>query len=270
MSHTVAAAATALGHDARAAAAFFTRLPTGGSAAAIRPGRVILHGPGIGLALGLVAAAIAGIVGSLVAQPGAAVLSGISAVAAAAYLTRGLHLDGLADFADGLGADRSPQESVAIMQRSDIGPFGVITLVLVLMLQVAGLALLDAGGPFWLGPVIALPAGRVAIAWLCRPALAAAPGSRLGAWVAQTVATPHAAAASLLWAAGAALLAGLATGSAAAGAAGALAVAAACGCGAVVGRIAVRRFGGITGDVLGAAVELGQTAALLVLVVALV
>ena len=52
--------------------------------------------------------------------------------------------------------------------------------------------------------------------------------------------------------------------------AGALAVAAACCCGAVVGRIAVRRFGGITGDVLGAAVELGQTAALLVLVVALV
>jgi cobalamin synthase len=55
-------------------------------------------------------------------------------VAAGALLTRGLHLDGLADLADGLGSGRPAGDALSIMKRSDIGPFGVVGVVLALYL----------------------------------------------------------------------------------------------------------------------------------------
>ncbi|NEA02421.1 adenosylcobinamide-GDP ribazoletransferase, partial [Streptomyces sp. SID10116] len=50
---------------------------------------------------------------------------------------RGLHLDGLADTADGLGSAKPADDALRIMKQSDIGPFGVITLLFVLLAQVA-------------------------------------------------------------------------------------------------------------------------------------
>ncbi|MEV4008814.1 adenosylcobinamide-GDP ribazoletransferase [Actinomadura sp. NPDC049753] len=67
-------------------------------------------------------------------------LAAALAVAASAAVTRALHLDGLADLADGLGSGRPAAEALAIMKRSDIGPFGVVTLLLTLLVQVAALA----------------------------------------------------------------------------------------------------------------------------------
>ena len=52
-------------------------------------------------------------------------------------LTRGLHLDGLADTVDGLGGGRTPEERLAIMKDSRLGAFGGISLVLVLLLKFA-------------------------------------------------------------------------------------------------------------------------------------
>jgi adenosylcobinamide-GDP ribazoletransferase len=52
-------------------------------------------------------------------------------------LTRGLHLDGLADTVDGLGGGRTPEERLAIMKDSRLGAFGAISLVLVLLLKYA-------------------------------------------------------------------------------------------------------------------------------------
>ena len=61
----------------------------------------------------------------------APLLGAVTGVAALAVLTRGLHLDGLADVADGLGSGRPPEQAREVMKRSDIGPFGVVTLLLV-------------------------------------------------------------------------------------------------------------------------------------------
>ena len=58
-------------------------------------------------------------------------------VVALALLSRGLHLDGLADLADGLGSRRPAAGAHEVMARSDIGPFGVAAVVLALLLQVA-------------------------------------------------------------------------------------------------------------------------------------
>ena len=55
-------------------------------------------------------------------------------------MTRGLHLDGLADTADGLGSAKPAADALRIMKASDIGPFGVVTLVLALLGQVLLLA----------------------------------------------------------------------------------------------------------------------------------
>lgn len=52
-------------------------------------------------------------------------------------LTRGLHLDGLADTVDGLGGGRTPEERLAIMKDSCLGAFGAVSLVLILLLKFA-------------------------------------------------------------------------------------------------------------------------------------
>ena len=63
----------------------------------------------------------------------------MATAAVPAALTRGLHLDGLADTADGLGSGKPAEDALRIMKQSDIGPFGVITLLFVLLAQVAAL-----------------------------------------------------------------------------------------------------------------------------------
>src|SRR3982075_4623765 len=90
--------------------------------------------PVVGLLLGAAAAAVL----ELAARWGRTgpLLAAVLAVAALALLTRGLHLDGLADLADGLGSRRPAGQALASMKRSDIGPFGVVTLVLTLGVQV--------------------------------------------------------------------------------------------------------------------------------------
>ena len=254
-------------HDARAAIGLFTRIPVGSlDGRPLRPGVIMAFGPIVGVVLGLAAAAVLGIVQVLVGGPTADGVAAVAALATTAYLTRGLHLDGLADMADGLGANRSPAEAVAVMQRSDIGAFGAATLVFVLLLQTALLAGLTSGGAGLAALLVALPAGRLAAMWLCGPGATAAPGSRLGAWVAGRVSWAVAAAITVVTAAAAGVLTLWTSGSALAGP---IAFLAALAAGAAVWAIARRRFAGVTGDVLGTAVEVAQSAALLALAAAL-
>ena len=180
-------------------------------------------------------------------------------VGATAWWSRGLHLDGLADTADGLAAAYDRERALDVMRRSDIGPTGVATLVLILLVQVTALGALLPSRSGCALAVVALLASRQALAVACRRGVPAARPEGLGATVAGSVGVAAAVTSTLV---GAALGAGLALLARAAWPAGALVVVAtALATLAVVGT-ARRRVGGITGDVLGAVVEVALAAGL--------
>ena len=139
--------------------------------------------PVVGLALGGVAAGVLW-AGARWASP---LLGAVLAIAALAVLTGGLHLDGLADLADGLGSRRPAAGALEIMKRSDIGPFGVVTLVLVLLVQVAALDRAQALGRGEVAIAAAAVTARLAMTAACRPGVPAARPGGLGALVAGSV-----------------------------------------------------------------------------------
>lgn len=249
-----------LGGGARLALSFFTVLPVG----AVRAERSVAapamaFAPAVGVLLGAAAALVAVEAGSLGASP---LLAGVLGIATLAALTRGLHLDGLADTADGLGCGGPPEQALDVMKRSDIGPFGVVVLVMALLVQVAALAGLVASGHAVSGLVIAAATGRAGVTISCRSGVPAARPGGLGALVAGSV-SPYLAAGVV----GLVLVAATFATTLDGGSPLRALVAVATGLGATfaVERHAVRRLGGITGDVFGALVETGTTVALAVL-----
>ncbi|MEQ4716466.1 adenosylcobinamide-GDP ribazoletransferase [Nonomuraea sp. B19D2] len=220
-------------------------------------GHAMALAPAVGLALGLVA-------GLPLLLPGPPLLLAALAVGLLAVLTRGLHLDGLADLADGLGSGKPAADALDIMKKSDIGPFGVMTLVLTLAIQVAAVA--DVGfAPF----VTACVAGRLALTWACRAGVPAARPDGLGAMVAGTVRRPAVWLVTLVTLLGVAALAlGVVFSNSEPVAWGVillpLGLLAGLGAALLLLRHARRRLGGITGDVLGALVETATAAALVV------
>jgi adenosylcobinamide-GDP ribazoletransferase len=77
-------------------------------------GRAMVLAPAVGALLAVVLVPVALVVDRLTAGP--PLLAAALTVALSALLTRGLHLDGLADLADGLGSYRSPEQARAIMK----------------------------------------------------------------------------------------------------------------------------------------------------------
>jgi adenosylcobinamide-GDP ribazoletransferase len=98
--------------------------------------------PWVGVLLGVIYWGAGVGLGSLFPAPAAAALL----LALTVVLTRGLHLDGLADTVDGLGGGRTPEARLAIMKDSRLGAFGAVSLILVLLLKFSFLlALFDQG-----------------------------------------------------------------------------------------------------------------------------
>ncbi|WP_443045598.1 adenosylcobinamide-GDP ribazoletransferase [Streptomyces sp. NBC_00259] len=224
----------------------------------------MLCAPLAGLVVGLCAAALGGLLLVLGAGP---LLAAVGSAAVPAVLTRGLHLDGLADTADGLGSAKPAEDALRIMKQSDVGPFGVITLLFVLLAQVA--ALYELYGHGWVhgaaGAAAAGVAARLALTLASRTGVPAARPEGLGAMVAATVPVRHAVTAAVL------VTAACAAAGAASGGYGALRVAVALLAGAAAAELllrhCVRRFGGVTGDVFGALAETAATATLIALAV---
>jgi adenosylcobinamide-GDP ribazoletransferase len=205
--------------------------------------------PALGLAIGLVAA---GVGLAVTAAGGPVLVAATLVVGAGVLLTRGLHLDGLADTFDGLGSYRDAETALSIMRKPDVGPFGVAAIVIVLLTQVAAVtAVLTRPWPAALaGVAAAVATGRVAIALACRRGIPAARADGMGAVVAGTVG-PLAATAGVV-AVGACALAAVPDRPWL----GPVAVGVGLAAGVLLTGHAVRRFGGITGDVLGAVCEI--------------
>jgi adenosylcobinamide-GDP ribazoletransferase len=223
-------------------------------------GRAMALAPLVGAGIGLVAAAAGW---AARAYTDSVFVAAVAAVAAYAVLTRALHLDGLADVADGLGSAKRPAQALEVMKRSDIGPFGVATLILVLALQIGCVMAAYTQHRGGLAIIVAAVAGRLAVTLACTPGVPSARPEGLGAWVAGSVGTRTAAGVAVLCLAGCVGL-GFVRGAGGALLAGAAVVAGVL-CAMAVLRRCVTRFGGITGDVLGALVETAAAGALLVL-----
>jgi adenosylcobinamide-GDP ribazoletransferase len=189
-------------------------------------------------------------------RPAFALLIAIVSFALLAWATRALHLDGLADTADALGSGKPAAAALEIARKSDIGPFGVITLIFTLLLQIAAVASLPDAHDAYFAFVIAIVTSRVALTWACTRMWPAARPDGLGAVVAATVPLLVAIAWTIITIALAWIFVGIA---------GGVSVVLGILAGIVLLVIARRRLGGMTGDVLGATIEMTATTALLVL-----
>jgi adenosylcobinamide-GDP ribazoletransferase len=186
-------------------------------------------------------------------------------VAALAGLSGGLHLDGLADTADGLARRAGAERALEIMRRSDIGPFGVVALILTLLVDVAALACLP--GNHWrfvAAMAVAAATGRLAATLAGLPGVPPAREAGFGALVTGTVSRAVAAPVAVSVLAISGVLGALTTGHAAHGAVGwPAAVAVALALGWTLRVRLTRALGGITGDVFGALIEVTTTLTLL-------
>ena len=180
----------------------------------------------------------------------------VIALAVLALGSRALHLDGLSDVADGLTASYDRERSLAVMKSGAAGPAGVVAVVLVLGAQAAALATFVGSVRSAVIAGAAVCGSRAALWITCAGPVPAARPDGLGSTFTRRVPVWFAV---LGWVA----LAGASTivhpwrGPVAVGAAALVVL--------LLVLRAIRRFGGVTGDVFGAAIELALAAMLVAL-----
>lgn len=212
-------------------------------------GRSALTYPLVGLLIGLLLAGLQQLVSH--ADP---LLQAALLTATWALITGGLHLDGLADSADAwVGGHGDRERTLAIMKDPRSGPAAVSTLVLVLLLKFVALVVLVKAGA-WPALLLAPVLGRSAIVVLLLSTPYVRPGG-MGSAISAHLPRVVAVLVLLLVAAGAFF----------AGKAGALTLAVTVVAWLVLRWVMMRRLGGVTGDTLGAAVELTEVVVLVAL-----
>jgi adenosylcobinamide-GDP ribazoletransferase len=243
--------------DIATAALFLTRLPL--PHALVRTPRPLKYAmwafPVIGAGLGAVAA-LALICASAVGIPALAAIG--LALATGIILTGGLHEDGLADTADGLGGGGGRERKLEIMRDSRIGSYGVLALFLLLLTK-AGALLALADGPHTAMLTIMMAAAglsRALVVWLMHTTSPARPdGLSAGAGQPTQAVAMRALAIALLltafagWSCGSLSRTLMALGIAA------LSMLA-------IRTLALRQIGGQTGDICGALQAVSETAML--------
>jgi adenosylcobinamide-GDP ribazoletransferase len=206
-----------------------------------------LVGAGIGAAVGGIAAALA--------HPLSPLLAVALALAVGAVLTGALHLDALADTADALGA-RSRERALEIMRDHAVGAYGAVAVALDLLIKAGALAALVNHQHVLRFAVAAGALSRLTPVLLAASLPYARPGSGIGISLTQGGRRR----------AVVAVVVALAVAVAVAGIDGIVVAACAVGCAALLGVCFRRWLGGITGDTLGAAVELAEVVVLVVAV----
>jgi len=224
-----------------AAVAFLTRVPIRTPFTAEDVGRSALFFPLVGLGIGFVQLGV----WQLSTPYLTSLLSAILVVAVSAWLTRALHLDGLADFFDGLGGGRTKDDVLRIMKDSRVGSFGAIALVFALLAKIAAVDALVSPEALVLAPALArwTPVALSYALPYARSGVVAPAGTvgKLELAGATVMAAGFVAFWGGIWLAGTVIFVS-----------------------AAVGLVSKRKIHGVTGDVLGANIEIAEVAALIV------
>ncbi|WP_131770766.1 adenosylcobinamide-GDP ribazoletransferase [Candidatus Protofrankia californiensis] len=225
-------------------------------------GRAMALAPLVGLALGSITALVVLSFRIFTKTPGAPpgtpaqnLFPAVMGIATLALLTRGLHLDGLADVADGLGAGR--ERALAAMRDSRLGAFGALALIFVVLIQVGALSLTISEHRGSLSILVASMTGRLAATLACTAGTPPAHPNGLGALVAGSV-RPRQAACSVVAVVAVAAVGGLLDvdgGDTGRAVRAVIAVAVGTATGWLLRRYLIGYLGGVTGDVLGSLVE---------------
>jgi adenosylcobinamide-GDP ribazoletransferase len=211
-------------------------------------GQAAIFFPVIGLIMGFIL-----VLGNFLLDPFASAgLSSVILISLLAFMTRGLHLDGVGDTFDGLGAGGDRDRMLTVMDDSHIGVFGLVAIVLILSLKIHALESLDVDR--WRALLVATILGRWAMVLLAYRSKAAKDG--LGARLIDHLQTKHFLFATLITFL---LVAAIWRGNGI----------------AMMAWVAIfttasksyfhRRLGGVTGDTLGAIEELSETSVMVLL-----
>jgi adenosylcobinamide-GDP ribazoletransferase len=162
---------------------FLTRIPLPAKIAfdENKFGKGVIFSPVVGLIIGL----ILGGIFILVNLTGKQIIAVVAVVFAGIIITGGLHLDGLADTFDGIFSNQPKEKILKIMKDSRIGTNGTLALIMAVIFRISLLYSLSEQNIFaylCITPVIS----RMTIAWTAGMASGTRKGSMAGALVKHT------------------------------------------------------------------------------------